>query len=157
MALLMADRLNLPLIELNSYVIDKDVIELVSEKTARKYLVIPLFKMADSLTLAMANPKDIEAIDTVKLKSKCSIIDPVLSSPGEINKAIEKYYSASGNVEDVIKSISDKQDIEEEQEIEEKDILELVEEAPIVKLVNLIISKKSAFRIEILLQGRLLL
>ncbi len=137
MTSLIADELGYPLIKANDYIVNKEILKTVPEELARKYQLIPLFKLGDSLTVAMVNPKDIEAIDQVKLKSKCKIVEPVMSSPTEINQAIDKYYKTTQEVEEVIKNIPR----EKETEVEEEDLLEMAEEAPIVKLVNLIITR----------------
>jgi len=137
MTSLIADELGYPLIKANDYIVNKEILKTVPEELARKYQLIPLFKLGDSLTVAMVNPKDIEAIDQVKLKSKCKIVEPVISSPTEINQAIDKYYKTTQEVEEVIKNIPQ----EKETEVEEEDLLEMAEEAPIIKLVDLIITR----------------
>jgi len=139
MAGLVAEELNLPLVELSDYIMDNDVIKSIPEKAAREYQVIPIFKIGDSLTVAMANPTDIEAIDEIKLRSGCDVIEPVVAVSEEINQAINTHYKATEKVNEVIESITR---IEEPSErVEERDLIEMAEEAPIVKLVNLIIAE----------------
>jgi type IV pilus assembly protein PilB len=136
MASLIADELGYPFIKASDYLVSKEMLKLVPEEVCRKYRLIPLFKIGDSLTVAMANPKDIEAIDEIKIKSKCQITEPVLAAPIEINQAIDKYYKTTQEVEEVIESIPQKK----EAEVEEEDLREMAQEAPIIKLVNLIIA-----------------
>ncbi|MDD5423172.1 MAG: type II secretion system ATPase GspE [Candidatus Omnitrophica bacterium] len=135
-----AESMNVMVIELKNYLIDPDVLVNVSEDLARKHKVIPLFKVGDSLTLAMANPRDIMAIDEVRMKSKIPIIEPVLSTESDIRLAIDQYYGSPGGLDEVIKTIDaaklaaitpDGQG--------SKALTKAAEEAPVVRLVNLIL------------------
>ena len=62
---LISNKLEIPLIDLGSYVFESEVINLVSEQTARRYKLIPLFKVQDTLTVAMADPMNIFALDHI--------------------------------------------------------------------------------------------
>ena len=59
----LAKRLNVPYIDPSSYMAEPDIVALIPEKFAREYLVVPLFKVANSLTIAMENPTDIGPIE----------------------------------------------------------------------------------------------
>lgn len=132
--------LDLPLVDVTDYMIENKIIDLIPEEMAEEFRVLPLFKIGDTLTLAMTNPKDVEAIDKVKLKTGLEVIEPVLASPTEMEQAIDKYYRGKEKVEELIDSIEEVEESEKE-EVEEKEMLERVDEAPIVKLVNLIITR----------------
>ena len=129
--------LGVPFIDLSDYLIDPEVIKLVPEATAKKYRIAPLFMIAGSLTLAMADPRDIDAIDEARIKSKAVSVDPVLSTPDMIQAVIDQYYGAQGSIKELAQGLT-----EEKVEEKSKDPLfmsEGFEDAPVIKLVNLII------------------
>ncbi len=132
-----ADQLEIPFIDLTGYLIDPEVIKLVPETTAKKFKAVPLFKIADSLTIAMADPEDIFAVDEIREKSGVNSIDIVLSTPDMIQKVIDQYYGALGDAKELVKDLT----IEKmEASLKGVKTLEgMAEEAPIIKLVNLII------------------
>lgn len=132
-----AGQLEIPFIDLTGYLIDPEVIKLVPETTAKKFKAVPLFKIADSLTIAMADPEDIFAVDEIREKSGVNSIDIVLSTPDMIQKVIDQYYGALGDAKELVKDLT----IEKmEASLKGVKTLEgMAEEAPIIKLVNLII------------------
>ncbi|MFH1202134.1 MAG: ATPase, T2SS/T4P/T4SS family [Candidatus Omnitrophota bacterium] len=143
-ASVLAGSLNVPYIDLVDYLIEQETIKLVPQDLAKKYCVIPLFKVGNTLTLAMADPTDIIAIDEVH--RKCNLeIDPVISINTQINPAIDQYYGVSGDMEKIIGSIEEddlNKMIEKLENMEDiKDASLLAEEAPIIRLVNLLIAQ----------------
>ena len=136
-----ASKLDIPNIDLASYLIEPDVIDMISEDSAKKYKIVPLFKVEDTLTGAMSNPMDVFALDDLKLKSHLEI-KPVLSDEDSINKAIEQYYGGTHLIEETIekaKSISVDIDISEPYGVAR---LERVsEQTPIVRLVDQLITE----------------
>ncbi len=141
-AAVVAKEIGVPFIDLADYTVDKEVIKLIPKEVATKYTLIPLFKVGNSLTLAMADPSDIIAIDEVHLKSKCEI-DPVLSISSAIVSAIDNYYGVRGDIEQIVEDISEEdmsKMLEKLQKSEDfKDSSQLAEEAPLIRLVNLLI------------------
>ncbi|KPK40933.1 MAG: type II secretion system protein GspE [Omnitrophica WOR_2 bacterium SM23_29] len=133
------EQMGIPRMDLSNYLIDPKTIELVPESLARKHLLIPLFKIGETLTVAMVDPLDVFAIDEMRLKTHCEI-EPVVVAEKELQTALDQYYGAKGTMEDVIKSIDkDKFGLKEGVEPGLKTLEGLVEEAPVVKLVNLMI------------------
>jgi type IV pilus assembly protein PilB len=136
-AQIVAESMGVPFMDLTDYLVDPEVIRLVPEELARKYKVVPLFKIADSLTVAMQDPHDVEAIDALRSRCKVSSIDPVFSTPDMVEKVISQYYSAQGNIQELADEISDeKLDLKA---ASDKGLAEAIEETPVIKLVNLII------------------
>ena len=80
-----------PYLPLSNYEINPEVINSIPGRVARKYLLVPIDKMGTSLTLAMANPLNIQAIEDVELLSSCSV-QTFVSTSSDVKKAIEKYY-----------------------------------------------------------------
>ncbi|MDD3593965.1 MAG: hypothetical protein PHX18_04995 [Candidatus Gastranaerophilales bacterium] len=84
-------KLHIPFVNLNDYEIDKHCLHFIGVEDAQKYKIIPLFKIEEVLTIAMADPLDLFAINQL-LKSLDITIEPVLSSQSDIKRAIEKFY-----------------------------------------------------------------
>ncbi|MCX5712145.1 MAG: type II secretion system protein GspE, partial [Candidatus Omnitrophica bacterium] len=97
-----ADSLGIPFIDLSDYLIDPEVIKLVPEAIANKYKTVPLFKIGNSLTVAMADPENVAALDEVRIKSKFDTVEPVLSTPDMIQSVIDQYYGAIGSAEELV-------------------------------------------------------
>jgi type IV pilus assembly protein PilB len=87
----LSQRLNIPFMSLKEYTIDPDVTKIVPVSLAKKYHFMPLFKIEDTLTIAMADPLDVFTIDELRgaLKFK---IQPVLASAAEIEKLVQENY-----------------------------------------------------------------
>ncbi|MBI4598510.1 MAG: type II/IV secretion system protein [Candidatus Omnitrophica bacterium] len=81
-------------IELENYLIKPEVIQLVPEALARKHVVMPVFKIGETLTVAMKDSLDVIAIDGLRLKTKCDI-KTVVASETSIRQAIDQYYGAA--------------------------------------------------------------
>lgn len=84
-------KLHIPYVNLEDYSIDEKCLKFISANDARKYRIIPLFKIEDTLTVAMADPLDLFAIDKVIETAECSI-EPVVSSETGILKRINELY-----------------------------------------------------------------
>ncbi|MDD5432127.1 MAG: type II secretion system ATPase GspE [Candidatus Omnitrophica bacterium] len=134
---IIADSIGVPFIDLSDYLIDPDVIKFIPESIAMKYRVVPLFKIGDSLTIAMADPQDIIAMDEIRIKSGLSSIDVVLSTEEMIQRIIDQYYGSIGSTQELIKGLTEEK--MEEQLKQGKRLSDIAEEAPVIKLVNLII------------------
>ena len=130
-----ADASGVPYMNLEGYVIDVSLTKLIPESVANKYKAVPLFKIKDTLTLAMINPQDIEALDNIRRITRASNVDPVLVSLRSIERAIDTYYGAGNSVEEIVKSIENKKSFSEKDSL-----IEIAEEPPIIKLVNILIT-----------------
>jgi len=136
-AMVYARTLGIPFIDLSDYLIDPEVIKLIPESIAKKYKTVPLFKIGDSLTVAMVDPENIVALDEVRIKSKFNVVEPVLSTEDMIQKVIDQYYGAIGSAEELVKGMTkEKMDASVKAN---KGLAGIAEEAPVIKLVNLII------------------
>ena len=93
-------KLHLPSVNLEDYTLDKNCLKYISFSDARKYKIIPLFKIEDTLTVAMADPLDLFAIDKIIESASCSI-EPVISSESSILKKIDEYYKTDITVGEI--------------------------------------------------------
>jgi hypothetical protein len=80
-----------PYLPLSNYEISFEIIEIVPGRVSRQYLLIPIDKIGNNLTLAMSNPLNVQAIEDVELLSGCSV-QTFVSTSSDIKRAIEKYY-----------------------------------------------------------------
>ncbi len=84
-------KLHTPFVDLNDYQLDPKCLKYINYSDARRYKIIPLFKIENTLTVAMADPRDLFAIDKIMESAECEI-DPVLSSEESILKKIDESY-----------------------------------------------------------------
>jgi type IV pilus assembly protein PilB len=80
-----------PYLPLSSYEINPDITKIIPARVARQYLLIPIDKIGNNLTIAMSNPLNLQAVEDVELLSGCSV-QTFVSTSSDIKKAIEKYY-----------------------------------------------------------------
>ena len=123
-------------VNLKDYVIPEEIIKLVPEEMARRHKMIPLFRILDTLTVAMANPQDVVAIDEVRATSGCQDIKPVLASESAIQKAIDAHYGLIGTVEEAVNFVERDASLRPKLGVE-RSLKDLAEETPIIKIVNL--------------------
>lgn len=146
---ILSEGLGLPPISISRLKIDPLIVRIISRETAMKYQVMPISLIGDHLTLAMADPLNIFAIDNLKTLTGYTI-NPVIARKNEIEKAIEEYYKnkektveISRTFESIIKDIQDKDALDLMKDITGKDqnadLEEIIEEAPIIKLTNAIV------------------
>jgi len=86
-----------PSVKLSKIEINPNVIKLVPASKAKNYLMIPVQRVGPKLTLAMADPSNIVAIDEIKFMTSFNV-EPVVASEAEIVEAIKKYYGAGGAI-----------------------------------------------------------
>lgn len=136
-------RLGIPHVVLDRYYIDPDIVKIVPERLARRYVIIPMKKYNNVITLAMSNPVNIFAIDEVRLVSGLEV-QPVIAREEDIRSAIEVYYgkqTAEKAAEDFTEEYNTQNSI-----ILERELAEQVNNAPVVRLVNSIIEQAAVNR-----------
>ena len=134
-----ARQMNITRIELGNYLIDPKVIDCVPEVLARKHHLIPVLKIGKNVTCAMADPLNIFALDEIRMKTSLTI-EPAVATETEIRKALDEYYGVKGTMEEVIHGLDEKKlGIKEGEEVELKRLEGIVEEPPVVRLVNMMV------------------
>jgi type IV pilus assembly protein PilB len=136
-----------PSINLKYYEIDPTVIKLIPQDTALRYQVIPLSRVGSVLTIAMTDPTNVFAMDDIKFMTGFNV-EPVVASESAIGEAITRFYgNGASNQEELsnlMKDLVDEdQELElaaEESEMDAATLEKAAEEAPIIKLVNLILT-----------------
>ncbi len=114
---------------LSGYIIEPEVVKLIPEEFARKYKVMPVFVIENTLTIAMSDPSDVLIIDEIQRLTKLNV-EPVAAEEMEIRKVQDQYYGPTGSIQEIIDSI-DKEKLAEAEK--------LGEEAPVIKIVNYLI------------------
>jgi len=135
----LSQEFDLPLVDLTNYLIDPEITDLIPEALARKHLLIPILRIGNDLTVAMVDPSDVFALDELHMKTGFSI-EPALAAETEVKKALDQHYSVKGTMEEVIENLDrEKLEIKPGQETELKKLKGIVEEPPVIKLVNIMV------------------
>lgn len=138
-------QLDIAHVQLGDYVINPHVIKLVPESVARTYKVMPVSSSDGKVAVAMADPLDVEAIDSVQRITRARI-EPLLASESRIHAALDKAYGSLG-IADIAASMQEAVsdvDINEPGDGDDLDLGEMRRqsgEAPIIRTVNLMIQE----------------
>ncbi len=155
---LLSEQYGVPSINLRHFEIDASVINLIPSEVAQKYLVLPVNRTGATLTIAMADPTNVFAMDDIKFMTGYNV-EPVVASEMAIREAIEQYYGSAHALE--LKKVMDEMAeaeaealelMDDEEELDVHKLEAATEEAPVVRLVNIILTdsiKKSASDIHI--------
>ncbi len=149
---LLSKQYGVPSIALAQFEVDPAVIKLVPAETAQKYQIVPLSRSGATLTIAMTDPTNVFAMDDIKFMTGYNV-EPVVASETAVIEAIAKYYGvakstgtstlemATRAIDDLpqLSGADDVEVIEELEEINAETLQRQGEEAPIVKLVNVIL------------------
>jgi len=154
---LLSKQYGVPWIALGQFEIDAAVIKLVPAETAQKYQIVPLSRSGATLTIAMTDPTNVFAMDDIKFMTGYNV-EPVVASETAVVDAIQKYYgkaavvpaSASSSALEVASraieempalgdAVGDVEVLEDLEEISAEMLARQGEEAPVIKLVNVIL------------------
>jgi type IV pilus assembly protein PilB len=152
---LLSKQYGVPSINLHQFEIDPAVIKLIPPETAQKYQIIPLSRAGATLTIAMTDPTNVFAMDDIKFMTGYNV-EPVVASDGAVNDALDKYYAtrpktgeqpmnpsaldaATRALEEMPIDAGDVEVLAELEEISAEALQRQGEEAPVIKLVNIIL------------------
>ncbi len=133
-------------VEVNDIHPPQEVLQLVSPQLAKRFKTIPLEKDGNRLVVAMANPLDIFVIDELRLTTGLEI-EPMIAIEEDLNTALGNLYKIDVNVNDalstVMKDFDGEVDLAQvtEEELSEAELREMGEDAPIIRLANLIVTQ----------------
>jgi type IV pilus assembly protein PilB len=131
----LAAQIGLEYIDLADAVIDPSATALVPGAVCRRHMVVPVRYEGNRLVIAMADPANVIALDDLRTLAKVDL-KPVVSTRGDVLAAIDRAYRAG----DELDSLTSAMDVRQEEDDLSK-IKEVVEDAPIVKFVNLLITQ----------------
>ncbi|MFQ5678140.1 MAG: type IV-A pilus assembly ATPase PilB [Gemmatimonadota bacterium] len=129
-----------PAVDLSTMALDPKILNLIPVDFASKHLVLPLKRVGRTLTAAMADPTDLNVVDDLKFITRFDI-DAVLAGEFSLRTAIDRYYEvATAKLGELLEELEE-QEIELVEEEEEEDLSAAalraqVEDAPVVKLIN---------------------
>ena len=160
---LLSKQYGVPSIALGQFDVDANVVKLVPSETAQKYQIIPLSRSGATLTIAMTDPTNVFAMDDIKFMTGYNV-EPVVASETAVVDAITKYYGKAGTTNGngggyaapsgpsalevaskalddmpVLSDTGDVEVLEEFEEISAEALAKQGEEAPVIKLVNVIL------------------
>jgi type IV pilus assembly protein PilB len=95
---LLSRQYGVPSINLDHFEVDPAIIRIIPADTARKYQILPLSRSGATLTIAMADPTNVFAMDDIKFMTGYNV-EPVVASETAIEEAIEKYYGSSRSLQ----------------------------------------------------------
>lgn len=130
-----------PFIKLSRQEIKPEIVRIVPERLARRFNCLPIEVNGDVLTVAMADPTDVVAIDALRTNTGYEI-KPVMASPKEISEALDIYHSEFADMEKSIQELVDIEVEKEGAEGEREDPTQLrleANDAPVVRFVNLLL------------------
>ncbi|HYI10981.1 MAG TPA: type IV-A pilus assembly ATPase PilB [Thermoanaerobaculia bacterium] len=142
----LSQQFGVPSINLQHFEIDASVIKLIPGDVARKYNILPVNKTGATITIAMADPTNVFAMDDIKFMTGYNV-EPVVASELGIKAAIDNYYGTTSSLElkKVMEDLqtqesADLEVLEDEEELDVHALADSAEEAPVVKLCNLILT-----------------
>ncbi|OVE73508.1 hypothetical protein BVX93_01455 [bacterium B13(2017)] len=141
--IILSEQMGLAYIDLNSYEIEREVLDLIDKKVAHHLQVIPIFKIENSLTVVMVDPLNIQTVDELN-KITGYEIQPVFGTKVAIQDALEKYYIISSELDEAIEAFHEK---DPEELFSKKDVIldisksKSSEETPAIKFVNIILNQ----------------
>src|SRR6266508_4593257 len=156
---LLSKQYGVPSINLSEFDIDPGVIKLIPPDTAQKYQIVPLSRAGATLTIAMTDPTNVFAMDDIKFMTGYNV-EPVVASETAVVEAIQKYYPSAGKPLTAaapagpstlelasrglaeLQALDDTADVEvleDLQEISADALAKQGEEAPVVRLVNVVL------------------
>ena len=141
----LSEGLGFSCIDLGRLEIDSETIKMIPANLARHYQIIPLSKKENLLTVAMADPLNILAMDDISARTGCKIV-PLIATAADMVAAMDKYYGQAedSSLEAMLKNISLDQQIElikkeKEEILDTGTLIQLSQEAPVIKITNMIL------------------
>ena len=142
----LSQRYGVPAINLGEIEVDESIISIIPAEVARKYTILPVSKAGAKLTIAMVDPTNVFAMDDVKFMTGYNV-EPVVASDSTLRGAIDQYYGSTHSIElkRVMEDLADTDEsdlevLEEEEDLDLEALEAESEEAPVVRLVNIILT-----------------
>jgi type IV pilus assembly protein PilB len=145
----LAEQWGVEFVELESFPVDTEILKLVGQEICRRYKALPISRPNGKIVVAMKEPNDIYAIDALRLILG-SDVEPVLADEEDILEAIGRFYADDHSAQEAVQTALREIDLDEIEvatassetdEMGVEQLRELVEEAPVVRLSNLILSQ----------------
>ncbi len=144
---ILSQELGIPPISLSKYKIDPQLTKVIPMKIATHYQIMPISKIGNTLTVAMADPLNVFAMDDIKQITGLEV-SPIITTEADMQASIEKYYGSAvvATIEKLVKETEIKTSTKEENEIDLVNLKRLVQETPVVKLTDAIVVEATKAR-----------
>jgi type IV pilus assembly protein PilB len=130
---------NLPVVDLTQYEINPEVVKLLPEDMVQKNLAMPINRVGTKLIVAVADPSNMAIIDGIGFKTGYSV-ELVLASEKAITDAINKFFDQSMGIKEFNFEQDDDLEVVREEELDAADLERGVDDAPVVKLANFLLT-----------------
>jgi type IV pilus assembly protein PilB len=142
----LSQRYGVPAINLAEVEVDETILKVIPPDVCRKYTILPVSKAGAKLTIAMVDPTNVFAMDDIKFMTGYNV-EPVVASESSLRTAIDDYYGSTHSIElkKVMEDLAESDDadlevLEEEEDLDLAALEQQSEEAPVVRLVNIILT-----------------
>ncbi|OLC43333.1 MAG: type II secretion system protein GspE [Gemmatimonadetes bacterium 13_1_40CM_4_65_7] len=136
---MLARQYRMPAVDLSRFEVDPKILKLLPPDIATKHTVLPLKREGRTLTVAIADPNNVTAIEDIKFITRCDVF-PVIAGEYTLRNAIDRYYQQSdAQLQSLLKSVeAEEEDLEVVEDQEDEDVKkeDLADDAPVVKLIN---------------------
>jgi len=135
---MLARQYRMPAVDLSRFEVEPRILKLLPGDIALKHTVLPLKREGRTLTIAIVDPNNVTAIEDIKFITRCDVF-PVIAGEYTLRNAIERYYQQGDvRLQSLLKSVEAAEDLEVVEEAQDEDVKaqDLADDAPVVKLIN---------------------
>ena len=130
---------NIPVVDLSKYEINPEVVRLLPEEMVQKNMALPINRVGAKLIVAVADPSNMAILDAIGFKTGYAV-ELVMASEKDISAAINKFFDQTLEFQDIISELDDELEIVREEEVDTTELERGLDDAPVVKLVNFILT-----------------
>jgi len=130
---------NIPVVDLSKYDINPEVVRLLPEEMVQKNMALPINRVGAKLIVAVADPSNMAILDAIGFKTGYAV-ELVMASEKDISAAINKFFDQTLEFQDIISELDDELEIVREEEVDTTELERGLDDAPVVKLVNFILT-----------------
>jgi len=143
--IILSKELNAPLINLKRYKLDTMLMQVQPENVMREHRIVPLSRVGDTLTIAMADPLDVFVLDRLKAATGCRV-EIVLATEEDVKIVLDNFYSDRAvdikkTIDEIDESDMDVVEAVSEEKIDISKLIDKVKLPPIIKMVNTLLSE----------------
>jgi type IV pilus assembly protein PilB len=132
----LATQIGLRFVDLADFSVDGSAVSRVPNAVCRRYTVLPIGYEDGKLLVAMADPANVFAIDDIRSLTGMDV-KPAVATRADVLAAINRYHRADSELDDLTMTLTDAGDLDEDL----SHVSEVIEDAPVVKFVNLLITQ----------------
>jgi type IV pilus assembly protein PilB len=139
----LSDQLGLPFLDLGSMPIADETLAVLPRNVALRHGAVPVTIAHDVLTVALADPTNVLALDDIRLATKLASVRTAVATASDIQEAVNRYYGGGAASGETFGSLQDVEGLEAVEDRDEEDLEQVgdVDDAPVVRLVNAIMGE----------------